>query len=62
MKGMNDPEELWLRQKAKLKLMFTKLEDSDFHYDYGKKEEMMTNLQLKLGKSRKELNDLLTGL
>ena len=49
-------------QKAKLRLLFTHLEDSDFSYDYGKKDVMMTNLQAKLGKSREQLNVLLSEL
>jgi hypothetical protein len=56
------PEELWRQQKAKLKLIFSHLADEDFQYDYRKKELMMTSLEKKLGKSRKELNELLEGL
>ena len=56
------PDQKWERQKVKLKLMFPQLHDDDLYYDYGKKEVMMTRLQLKLGKSRKELNALLTQL
>ena len=52
----------WAIQKAKLRLLFTHLEDSDFSYDYGKKDVMMTNLQAKLGKSREQLNVLLSEL
>ena len=52
----------WAIQKAKLTLVFTHLEDSDFSYDYGKKDVMMTNLQAKLGKSREQLNVLLSEL
>jgi hypothetical protein len=54
-----NPEELWAMQKAKLKLLFTHLHDSDFRYDYGKKDVMLQQLQAKLGKSREELNILL---
>jgi hypothetical protein len=56
------PEELWRKQKAKLKLLFSQLDEDDFNYDYGMKEVMMTKLQTKLGKSRNELNALLSGL
>jgi len=42
--------------------MFAHLDNGDFYYDYGMKEVMMTNLQAKLGKSREELNILLTQL
>jgi hypothetical protein len=56
------PDELWTMQKSKLKLLFPDLHDEDFHFDYGKKDEMMDRLQTKLGKSRDELNALLLGL
>lgn len=52
----------WRRKKAKLKLMFAHLDDSDLSYDYGMKEVMMNKLQAKLVKSRKELNALLAEL
>jgi hypothetical protein len=56
------PEELWRQQKIKLKLLLPQLSDDDFKYDYGMKEVMLTKLQTKLGKSREELNALLSGL
>jgi hypothetical protein len=62
MKHTHNPEQLWKIQKAKLKLIFRHLDGDDFEYDYGMKEVMMTNLQAKLGKSRKELNELLAQL
>jgi hypothetical protein len=62
MHNKNNPEEIWRKQKAKLKLLFSHLNDDDFKYDYGMKDVMMTQLQLKLGKSREQLNELLTGL
>lgn len=52
----------WRRKKAKLKLMFAYLDDSDLSYDYGMKEVMMNKLQAKLAKSRKDLNALLARL
>jgi hypothetical protein len=62
MSTSRTPDELWAIQKAKLKLRFTHLNDEDFHYDYGKKDQMMTRLQLMLGKSREDLNRLLLEL
>jgi hypothetical protein len=56
------PEALWRTQKAKLKLLFAHLNDDDFKFDYGMKDVMMTKLQAKLGKSREELNAILSGL
>lgn len=60
MMNIQTPSGQWRKQKAKLKLIYSELTDSDFHYDYGKKEDMLMNLQEKLGKSRSELNELLT--
>lgn len=62
MKYSAKPEDLWRRQKAKLQLYFPQLTEDDFRYDYGMKDVMMTKLQLRLGKSREELNELLTQL
>ena len=62
MSPVQSPDQNWERQKAKLKAMFSHLDDDDLHYDYGMKEVMLTNLQAKLGKSREELNILLTQL
>jgi hypothetical protein len=62
MTNMQTPSLQWRKQKAKLKMMFPQLEDSDFVYDYGNKEAMMTHLQSKLGKSRSDLNELLIDL
>ncbi len=62
MNNIKNPEELWKLQKAKLKLIFAHLHEDDFQYDYGKKDLMLKNLELKLGKSREELEQLLLGL
>jgi hypothetical protein len=62
MNDKKNPEELWAMQKAKLKLIFAHLHEDDFQYDYGKKDVMLRNLELKLGKSREELDQLLLGL
>ena len=59
---IKNPEELWTFQKAKLSLLFPYLHEEDFHFDYGKKDVMLELLQKKLGKSREELNLLLSGL
>jgi hypothetical protein len=62
MNDKKNPEELWAMQKAKLKLIFAHLHEDDFQYYYGKKDVMLKNLELKLGKSREELEQLLLGL
>jgi uncharacterized protein YjbJ (UPF0337 family) len=45
----------WGKQKGKLKEQFPVLTDSDLHYEDGKKDEMMTRVQLKIGKTKEEL-------
>ena len=62
METIKNPEQLWRYQISKLRLAFPQLNDEDFLYDYGMKDVMVTNLQVKLGKSREELNVLLEQL
>ena len=62
MENAKSPDELWRIQKAKLLLRFSQLDEGDFRYNYGMKEVMMNKLQARLGKSRAELNALLTKL
>lgn len=60
---MNNPQTPsgdWRAKKVKMKLMFPELVDADFRYDYGMKEVMLNHLQEKLGKSRSELNELIS--
>ena len=52
----------WEEQKGKFKQKFAKLTDNDLLYIDGKKEEMMGKLQIKLGKSREELQIILENL
>ena len=52
----------WEEQKGKLKQKFAKLTDNDLLYIDGKKEEMMGKLQIKLGKSKDELNEIMDNL
>ena len=51
----------WVKQKSKLKILFPELLECDFEYEYGKKEEMMYNLQRKIGVTRPDLNELIFG-
>ena len=57
-----DPMEQWLRKKTKLMDRFRNLNERDFYFDYGKKENMITKLHSKLGISRDQLRDLLRAL
>jgi uncharacterized protein YjbJ (UPF0337 family) len=52
----------WNEQKGKLKQQFAQLTDDDLMFAEGKKDEMMGRLQIKLGKSKEELQKLIAGL
>ena len=49
----------WNEQKGKLKQKFAVLTDNDLMFDEGKKDEMFGKLQIKLGKSREELEKII---
>lgn len=55
-------EGTWEEQKAKLKLKFGVLSEEDLVFEPGKKEQMLENLQLKLGKTRSQLLALIETL
>ena len=59
---MNTPIEVsapitvnWNVHKEKLRLKFPKLTEKDLDFEEGKMNEMLGRLQIKLGKTRKEL-------
>ncbi len=52
----------WEEQKSKLKQKFAMLTDNDFLLLEGKKEEMMGRLQIKLGKTKEELQKIIEAL
>ncbi len=52
----------WNEQKGKLKQKFASLTDNDLMYVEGKEEEMYGKLQIKLGKTKEELHEILKGL
>ena len=52
----------WEEQKGKLKQKFAALTDNDLIYLEGKKEEMLGKLEIKLGKTKEELQKLLKSL
>ena len=52
----------WQEQKFRLKKKFAILLDSDLILEDGKKAEMFGRLQLKLGKTKEELDKILIGL
>ncbi|HEY6062917.1 MAG TPA: CsbD family protein [Chitinophagaceae bacterium] len=52
----------WNEQKGKLKQKFAVLTDNDLMFEEGKKEEMLGRLQVKLGKSKEELQKVIEAL
>jgi uncharacterized protein YjbJ (UPF0337 family) len=52
----------WNEQKGKLKAKFPILTDADLQYENGKKDEMLTKVQKKLGKTKEELYTVMSGL
>ena len=52
----------WKEQKVKLKKRFAILQDSDLLLEEGKNKEMITKLEIKLGITRDELLNILSGL
>ena len=52
----------WNDQKTKLKEKFSNLTDDDLRYENGKKDEMMTKVQTKLGKTKEEFATILAEL
>ncbi len=62
---MTNPTELkgnWNELKGKLKQKFAELTDNDLLYKSGKKDEMLGVLQIKLGKTKEELNNIINAL
>jgi uncharacterized protein YjbJ (UPF0337 family) len=49
----------WNEQKGKLIQKFAILTDNDMMFTEGKKEEMLGRLQLKLGKTKEELQKII---
>ncbi|MDQ3141920.1 MAG: CsbD family protein [Bacteroidota bacterium] len=52
----------WNEQKGKLMQKFAILTDNDLMFEEGKKDEMFGRLQIKLGKTREELYNIITAL
>ena len=49
----------WFKTKSKLKKKFTALTDNDLLFAEGKKDEMIERLQIKLGKTKEELQKII---
>lgn len=52
----------WNEVKGKLKQQFANLTDDDLLFTEGKKDEMYGRLQIKLGKTKEQLHDLISKL
>lgn len=50
----------WNEQKGKLKQKFAVLTDNDLMFEEGKKDEMLGKLQITLGKTKEELNEIMS--
>lgn len=52
----------WNAQKGLLKQQFATLTDNDLMYEEGKRDEMLGKLQIKLGKTKEEMDNILKSL
>jgi uncharacterized protein YjbJ (UPF0337 family) len=52
----------WNTQKGKLKQKFANLTDNDLMFEEGKQDEMFGKLQIKLGKTKEELDKIISRL
>jgi len=62
MKNTTELKGNWNEQKGKLKQKFAILTDNDLVFAVGKKDEMLGRLQIKLGKTQKQLHAIIAGL
>ena len=62
MKNITELNGNWNEVKGKLKQKFALLTDSDMLLVEGKQEEMLGRLQVKLGKTKEEINKLISEL
>ena len=62
MKNLNELDGNWKEIKGKLKLKFAKLKNSDLLFPDGKKDEMLDRLQTKLGKTKEEIQKIISEL
>ena len=52
----------WNEQVGKLKKKFATLTDNDLMFEEGKKEEMLGKIQIKLGKTKEEFEEIMKSL
>lgn len=59
---MTDLKENWNKTKAKLKQKFALLTDNDLLLIEGKHDEMLSRLQIRLGKTKEEIQKIISQL
>ena len=62
MSNIKEIENNWNETKAKLKQKFAKLTNNDLMLLDGKKDEIIARLQLKLGKTKEEILNIISSL
>jgi uncharacterized protein YjbJ (UPF0337 family) len=62
MKNRTEAKGNWNELKGKLKQKFATLTDNDLLLVEGKKDEMLGRLQIKLGKSKEEMDKIIADL
>lgn len=62
MKTLTELKGNWNETKGKLKQKFAMLTDSDLMFSEGQQEEMLGRLQAKLGKTKAEVQKLISDL
>jgi uncharacterized protein YjbJ (UPF0337 family) len=62
MKNLDEVKGSWNEQKGRLKQKFALLTDNDLMFAEGKKDEMLGKIQVKLGKTKEELQAIIAAL
>ena len=62
MKNLTELKGNWNETKGKLKQKFALLTDSDLLLIEGKQDEMLGRLQIRLGKTKEEINKIISEL
>jgi uncharacterized protein YjbJ (UPF0337 family) len=62
MKNTTELKGNWNEIKGKLKQQYSLLTDDDLLMVDGKKDELIGRLQIKLGKTKEEINKLIAGI
>jgi uncharacterized protein YjbJ (UPF0337 family) len=62
MSNLKELEGHWNETKGKLKQKFAQLTDNDVLLIKGKQDEMLGDLQVKLGKTKEELHKIISDL